>query len=169
MINRYSFVFLAALLAASFAVSCGGDRTGDVLQEFRLETLGGGRFYLGDHRGKAVVMVFWSVHCVPCHRQLSDLGKHGLMNDPKVKVVSVCVDPADRGLVEQGARMFGGGIPVLLDEDRAVARKLGVEAEPTTLIVDKKGTEASRIVGYDGATLSQITKAVAVIEQRTSR
>jgi hypothetical protein len=86
-----------------------------------------------------------------------------------VKVVSVCLDPEDRALVEQGAKMFAGRIPILLDHNRALARRLGIETEPITLIVDGKGTEISRLVGYDETTLSQIAKSVAVIHHRTSQ
>jgi peroxiredoxin len=155
-------------ILSSAATVCCRDREGGAVQDIRLEALDGSRFYLGDHRGKTVVMVFWSVHCVPCHRQLVAMSKHSLMNDQSLKIVSVCVDPEDRALVEQGAKMFGERIPILLDHDRTLASRLGIKTEPVTLIVDGKGTEISRLVGYDDTTLSQIAKAVVVIAQRRS-
>ena len=91
------------------------------------------------------------------------------MNDQSVRIVSVCVDPADRALVEQGAKMFGGRIPILLDYDRTLGEKLGINTEPVTLILDGKGTEISRIIGYDKSTLSRVSKAVAVIKQRSKK
>lgn len=161
--------FLVVMMILGLATGCNRDGAGRVIQDFRLEALDGSRFYLGDHRGKTVVMVFWSVHCIPCHRQLGVLSRHSLMNDPSVKIVSICLDPEDRALVEQGSKMFDGHIPILLDHDRTLGKKLGITAEPTTLIVDGRATEISRIVGYDQSTLSQISKAVAVIEQRARK
>lgn len=161
-----SLLFITALLCAT---GCGGDSSAGALHQFRLEALDGSRFYLGDHRGKTVVMVFWSVHCVPCHKELADLSKHSLARDDSVTIVSVCVDPSDRALVEQGARIAGGRIPTLLDHDRALAGKLGIDTEPTTLIVDGSGAEVSRIVGYDGATLAQISKVTALIRERAGK
>ena len=160
---------MVACLMLCLKLGCNRDGGGGALHAFNLEGLDGTRFYWGEQRGKIVVLVFWSVYCVPCHRQLSALTGHSLMKDPQVKIVSVCVDPNDRALVEQGAKMSGGRIPVLLDYNATMKKKLGVKTEPTTLIVDGNGIEVGRIVGYDKSTLSQISKAVVVTKQRAAR
>jgi hypothetical protein len=80
MRNRCLNVALVLISILSLAAMvCCRDQAGGVVQEVRLDALDGSRFYLGAHRGKTVVMVFWSVHCVPCHRQLVALSKHSIM------------------------------------------------------------------------------------------
>lgn len=111
------------------------------------------------------MIVFWSVHCVPCHRQLMDLSKHPIVRNESVKLISVCVDPEDRALVEQGNKMANGKIEVFLDHHRRVATSLGIEAEPTTLFIDQKGREFSRMVGYSATTISRIERNVALLEE----
>lgn len=167
-VKRFPLLLLVSLTMA-LKLCCHSDGAGAILPSFNLEGLDGARFYSADHRGKTLVMVFWSVFCVPCHRQLSALARHSLMNDPSAKIVSVCVDPADRALVIQGSQMFGERIPVLLDYSRTIAKRLGIKTEPTTLIVDGAGSEVGRIVGYDPSTLSRIAQAVTLTNQRSAK
>lgn len=157
--------FIVAVLVGSVTSGCNFNAGDKRLHDFHLEALDGSRFYLTNQRGKIVVMVFWSVYCVPCHRQLGDLSRHALLKDEAVKLVSVCVDPTDRALVEQGAKITSGRIPTLLDRNRAVSKTLGVKSEPTTLVIDSHGAEINRIMGYDTTTLAQIEKTVALLKE----
>ena len=161
--------FFVAALVGAFSIQCNFNSSGDVLHDFKLDTWDGSRFYMSNHRGKIVVMVFWSVHCVPCHRQLGVLRRHALVNDKSVTLVSVCVDPEDRALVEQGVKITDGRIPVLLDHKRTVGKRLRIKSEPTTLVIDDKGSEIRRFVGYDSTTLAQIEKVVALLKQGSAK
>ncbi len=166
---RRNSLIIVAVTALLMLVGCGSGGDDSALQDFTLKGYSGGRFYLSDHRGAVVVAVFWSVHCVPCHKELGDLKKHPIVREPGVKVISVCVDPEDRERVAHGAEISGPGIPVFLDSNRKLARRLGITTEPVTLIIDPEGREHSRITGYDDATLNLIQRNVGIAKQGLAR
>ncbi|HBG28122.1 MAG: hypothetical protein A2Y10_06535 [Planctomycetes bacterium GWF2_41_51] len=130
--------------------------------DFRLDTLGRDRFYLNQHRGKNVLLVFWSTWCIPCKSQLVAL--KSLASSPEFKDVvfaAVCNDPENLDDVKRIVKTLDINYLVLLDNQAQVAEKLGVKAVPTTFIVNADGKITLKEEGYDAETMKLITKHIS--------
>lgn len=100
--------------------------------------------------GRVVVVDFFASWCDPCRVQLPHLGALARERGPEGLVAyGVAVDD-DRAAVDGFAQGLGVEFPILWDPggDR-VARKLGIERLPTTILVDRRGIVRHVHVGYD--------------------
>jgi thiol-disulfide isomerase/thioredoxin len=160
---------VAALLggcSGSSAVTSGGD-TGFVSGDGSLtvlpveqrgepialegELLDGGRLDLSELRGDVVVLNVWGSWCGPCRKEAPELQEASdRLADDGVKFVGLNtrdkVDPA-----KAFTQRFGITFPSLLDPDGqlqlAFADTLPPAAIPSTLVLDREGRVAARIIG----------------------
>jgi peroxiredoxin len=123
----------------------GRDRTAP---DFTLRDREGRAWQLSDHRGKVVVLNFWSITCPPCLEEmpsLIDLAK--LLEDrDDVELVAISTD-AGWGEV---ANVFprDSTLNVIFDPEKAVTRgKFGTRLYPETWFIDPHGVIRLRIDG----------------------
>jgi thiol-disulfide isomerase/thioredoxin len=119
--------------------------------------LTGAKFRLAAQRGNLVVLNFWGSWCAPCRREaptLAALAKH--FKDAPVRFIGDDVQdaPANAAAFE---RTFGISYPSLNDPGEQVALAFHGAVPPvgipTTLLIDRNGHIAGRVVGevtYDG-------------------
>ena len=114
-------------------------------------TLTGARFSLAAQRGSLVVLNFWGSWCAPCRREAPDLA--ALASYFKAAPVTFIGDnvrdsPASALAFE---RTFGIGYPSINDPGEQVALAfhgaVPPAAIPTTLLIDRTGHIAGRVVG----------------------
>ena len=116
--------------------------------DFTLKDKDGLPWSLGDHRGKVVVLNFWSITCPPCVKEMPSLIElaHLAESRPDLEVVAVTTDRA----WSEVARLFPQGNPlrVLFDpEKKVVEGKYGSKLFPETWVIDSQGVIRLR---YDG-------------------
>ena len=102
--------------------------------------------------GQVVVMNWWYSACAPCRAEAPDLqALHEEFQDQGVQFVGVNVrDTAETALAFD--RKFGIGFPSIIDAQSgavslAFQGVVSPQAVPTTLVIDKQGKVASRILG----------------------
>lgn len=104
-----------------------------------LDPLDGERIGSADLRGRVRLVHFFATWCEPCRPELASLdrlkaevGSRGL----EILAISVAeVEPRLR-------RFFADnpvGFPILLDRDRATSRAWGIDALPSTVVLDRTG------------------------------
>ena len=115
--------------------------------DFSLTVLSGGSARLSDYKGKVVILNFWATWCPPCVSEMPSM--ENLYKQYKDKGVEIlAVDLRENvNTVRQFINNNGYTFPVLLDRDGRVGGLYGVEAIPTTYIIDREGKIAGRIVG----------------------
>lgn len=117
--------------------------------DFTLPAQSGGEWKLSDHRGKVVVMNFWTVTCRPCIQEMPTIELLAELVEPwgDVEVVAVSTDQSwaeVETIIPRTTR-----ITSLLDSDRAVVNGMfGTKLFPETWIIDADGVIRFR---YDGA------------------
>ena len=130
-------------------------------------TLAGARFRLSADRGSVVVMNFWGSWCTPCREEAPALGalaRHFTGTGVRFIGVDIRDDPAS---ADAFMRTFRIGYPSLNDPNDMVALDFSGTVPPagipTTLVIDRSGRVAARIVGpatYSGLRVL-ITQAAA--------
>jgi peroxiredoxin len=116
--------------------------------DFKLQDKDGQPWSLRDHRGKVVVMNFWTITCQPCVEEmpslitLADIAKRR----SDVEVVTVTSDKDWQAV----APLFPprSKLKILFDPSRSVIQgKYGTKLYPETWIIDAQGVVRMRIDG----------------------
>lgn len=120
-------------------------------------TYGGEELDLADWRGDVAVVNFWYAACPPCRAEAPDL--KALHEDYTPQGVQLLgVNPRDDvGTAQAFERTFEVPYPSLYDKDAsAVAAFEGLvplQAMPTTIVLDRQGRVAARILGQFDPTI----------------
>jgi peroxiredoxin len=133
-----------------------GDETGQhylgndrLAPDFELPQADGTSWRLRDHRGKVIVMNFWTVTCQPCVEEMPSLVSLARILEERggdVELVTVSVD--DDWDTVHGVVPADSALTVLLDADRAVVNdKFGTRLFPETWIIDRDGVIRLRLDG----------------------
>lgn len=131
---RKIFISAVAVAAAACALYAGQD----TVENFTLPLLDGKQFKLEESLGKEyVVLNFWARWCTSCEEEIPELA--ALMKSPgaaKVRFMGVNVgDNAAKAAKFVSRTKYP--YMVVLDKDKAVAKKYGVLGLPVTLIISK--------------------------------
>ena len=116
-------------------------------REFSLRTLTGETQSLNALKGKVVFVNFWATWCGPCRVEMPSM--EALYNKYKkdgLEILAVNVGENQQA-VQAFMRSTGLSFPALLDADGSVSRSYGVQAIPTSFLIDRNGNIVSRLVG----------------------
>lgn len=137
----------------SFTTWGAGERGSGI--ELTGTTFAGDTVDLANWRGDVVVVNFWYASCPPCRAEAPDLV--AIAEDyPEVRMLGV--NPRDDAATAQAfERTFSVPYPSLWDSDaRGVAAMQGLvplQAMPTTVVLDREGRVAARILGQADPTI----------------
>lgn len=126
-------------------------------------TLDGKPFALADHRGEVVALNVWASWCAPCRAEAPELQKAWESLQGKA-VQLVGLDTRDSSTSAQAfVARYGITYPQVVDTDGrlqlAFRDSLPPQAIPSTVVVDKQGRVAARILGRtDESTLKGIVE-----------
>ena len=102
-----------------------------------LRSADGAELRLEAYRGRVLFLNLWATWCVPCVAELGSIERLAA-SLADTDVAFLLVSPESSDAVRSFARRLGIGLPVLTEATRA-PRAWGVEAVPTTWIVDGAG------------------------------
>jgi thiol-disulfide isomerase/thioredoxin len=147
----------SSFVAGSYSTTVYREGARPPTPDVRGTTLTGGTFKLSADRGSVVVMNFWGSWCTPCREEAPALGalaRHFAGSDVRFIGVDIRDNPAS---AEAFMRTFRIGYPSLNDPNDTIALDFNgtvpLAGIPTTLVIDRSGRIAARIVGqasYNG-------------------
>jgi thiol-disulfide isomerase/thioredoxin len=109
----------------------------------------GGEHRLQDWRGKYVVVNFWATWCAPCRKEMPALeALETEFGGDKFAVVTIATTRNTLPAINQFFGEIGvKNLPILIDENQALARPMGVFGLPTTVMLNPEGKEIARVRG----------------------
>ncbi|MFD5213537.1 TlpA family protein disulfide reductase [Microbacterium sp. NPDC058345] len=134
-------------------------------------TENGEQFSSDELSGQVAVVNFWYAGCGPCRAEAKDLEAVWQKHQPDdVQFIGVNIyDQADTA--KAFADTYGITYPSLMDADTgeaklAFAKVTPIQAPPTTLVLDKQGRVAARIIGpIDGTSILSTLIQTALAEK----
>jgi len=133
-------VLVSGLVIAGCSPTTEGElREGSRAPDFQLTELGGEAVSLSDMRGMTVLLNFWATWCPPCRAEMpyiQQIYEEGASRGLMVLAVNLGESPAE---VKEFMESNNLSFPVLLDINKEVGRSYGIQAIPTTFIIDQSG------------------------------
>jgi len=116
-------------------------------RDFSLPTLTGELQSLSGLKGKVVFLNFWATWCGPCRAEMPSM--EALYNRYKNQGLEILAVNAMEGRadVQDFMKNNAFSFPVLLDEEGRAGNTYGVQALPTTFLIDRNGKIILRLVG----------------------
>ncbi len=116
---------------------------------FALKTQQGETLELKKLKGKVVVLNFWATWCAPCRAEIPGmLEVYDKYKAKGLEIVGVSLDRGGWTRVTPFLEKMRITYPVVIGDVDLVNLYGGIEAIPTTFIIDKKGNIARKHIGY---------------------
>jgi thiol-disulfide isomerase/thioredoxin len=116
--------------------------------DFTLSRLDGPNLRLAEQRGQVVALNFWASWCGPCRVEMPHLNRlHDKYRDAGFTFLGINVDDDPQKAAAEAAKL-GIRFPVLLDSVKAVSKLYGLNAMPTTVLIDRDGRVRQVHPGY---------------------
>ena len=137
-IRRLPLVSLLAALVA-FAWPAAATDGSPPAPEFRLANRAGGEMSLSGLKGQVVMINFWASWCGPCRQEFPALDQIYSKYKPMgFQMIAINVE-SEKADAERFLGKTPVSFPILFDPDTKVSGNYGVNAMPTTFLVDREG------------------------------
>lgn len=115
------------------------------------KTLDGKTWTLAEQTGKVVVLNVWGSWCPPCRKEAPELVAASKELGSAVQFIGLNTRDLDPAPAKKFVQEFGVPFPSIYDPNgKALLRfrgQISPKAIPTTLVIDKNGKVAGRVVG----------------------
>ena len=101
-------------------------------------------------RNNQVVMInFWASWCMPCRMEMPDFEKMYAAKKTKGFTILAINEDKEREKADAYLKSKPVTFPILIDGDGAIAKRFGIEALPTTILVGRDGKVLQVVEGVE--------------------
>ena len=113
------------------------------------EDFQGNEVFLKNYKGNLLVLNFWATWCKPCKEEMPSLDKLSQDNNfNNIKVLTINMEPPNK---ERTKKFFTDlnikNLSIFFDKNLNFVKEFKLRGIPTTILINKKGQEFSRIIG----------------------
>ncbi len=150
VVGLFAILFASVLLFASRSSQPAGLQKailGKTVGDFALQDLDGKTVNLSDYQGKYVLLNAWATWCPPCRAEMPDLNEfYQAHQDEGFEILAI-----NAGETREKAALFANSLglafKIVLDSDGTVLNSLGINAFPTSVLIDPQGKVAMIHIG----------------------
>ena len=122
-----------------------------VAPNWQLRDINGEPISLADFKGKVVILDFWATWCPPCRMEIpGSVTLQRKYQDRGLVIIGVSLDKQGPSVVKPFMRELGMNYPVVMGDEKIVSDYGGIEAIPTTFIIDRQGKVVTVHQGFTG-------------------
>lgn len=122
---------------------------GAAAPNWQLSVVDGKTVKLSDFKGKVVILDFWATWCPPCRMEIPGfVAIQKKYADNGFTVIGVSVDEQGPSVVKPFMRQLKMNYPVVMGDSKIITDYGGIEAIPTTFIIDREGKIVSVHHGF---------------------
>jgi cytochrome c biogenesis protein CcmG/thiol:disulfide interchange protein DsbE len=115
---------------------------------FVLKSADGTTYELSKMKGKVVVINFWATWCGPCRKEIPDfIEAYKKYNSKGLEIIGISLDQDGWTKVTPFVKQNNINYPIVLGDENITDNYGGINAIPTTFIVDKNGTIVDKTIG----------------------
>ena len=115
---------------------------------FTLPLLDGSTVTLSDLRGQVVFLNFWATWCPPCRDEMPSMERlYQELSGRGLTILAINLREPTH-LISPFVEEYNLTFPIALDAAGNVSRQYGVQAIPTSFILDRRGFIISRKIGF---------------------
>jgi thiol-disulfide isomerase/thioredoxin len=117
---------------------------------WKLTDLNGRNVSFSDFRGKVVILDFWATWCVPCRVEIPHFVELQKQYGAKgLAVIGVSLDEQGLDVVKRFVKQFEVNYSMVIGNEKIAESYGGIDALPTTFVIDRQGLIVSQHIGYD--------------------
>ena len=137
-----------ALIALASALPASAGAPAASAPDFSLPARDGSKLQLSNLKGEVVMINFWASWCGPCRQEMPLLEQIQEKYQPLgFTMLGVNVEP-DSAEAEKFLKNVPVSFPILFDRENSVSARFGVEAMPSSVLIDREGNVRHVHRGY---------------------
>jgi peroxiredoxin len=118
--------------------------------EWKLSDLDGKLVKFSDFRGHVLILDFWATWCMPCRIEIPHFVElQNQYGDKGLRVIGVSLDAQGPEFVKKFAKRLDVNYPIVMGNEEVAEAYGGIDAIPTTFVIDRQGRIVSRHMGCD--------------------
>lgn len=131
--------------------------------DFELVDLAGDLHKLSDYKGRVVFLNFWATWCGPCKKEAPSLQRlYQSIRGEEFELLAISTDK-EKNPIGPFVDRYNLTFPILWDWEQKAAKHYRVAGIPVSLLIDRQGRVASRIMGgreWDSAIWENAVKSL---------
>lgn len=137
------FIFVTTNLSAQVSSSSLFTKTNSPVKapQLQLKDNADNVITLNDFKGKTVVLSFWATWCTPCKKEMPSIQRlYDKVKNEDVEIIAITVGQNKNEVATFLNSLYPTpSFTILYDTDSSVSREWGIQAMPTTFIINKDG------------------------------